>query len=140
MQENDKTYTAKLKYLRVTPLKARRIAKLIRGKKANDALDILRFQPQAVSEPLEKLLRSNINNFQVKNESASDTSNLIISEVLVDEGPTQKRLKMRAKGRADRMFKKSSHITITLINNVKEEIDKDKKSKKEKSDSKKESK
>ncbi|MDR2748402.1 MAG: 50S ribosomal protein L22 [Bifidobacteriaceae bacterium] len=117
MADENQEYTAKLKYLRVTPLKARRIAKLIRGKKADAALDILRFQPQAVSEPMEKLLRSNMSNFQVKNESASDTSNLVVKEVLVDEGPTQKRLKMRAKGRADRMFKKSSHITITLTNN-----------------------
>jgi large subunit ribosomal protein L22 len=112
----EQTYTAKLKYLRVTPLKARRIAKLIRNKNANEALEILRFQPQAVCEPFAKLLNSNINNFQNKNESASseEVNDLQITEILVDEGPTMKRLKMRAKGKADRIFKKSSHITLTL--------------------------
>ncbi|MDR3128495.1 MAG: 50S ribosomal protein L22 [Bifidobacteriaceae bacterium] len=109
-------YTAKLKYLRVTPLKARRIAKLIRKKSVSEALNILRFQPQAVSEAFEKLLRSNINNFQNSNNQSTslDNNSLVIQEVLVDEGPVMKRLKMRAKGRADRMVKKSSHIAITL--------------------------
>ena len=84
---------AKLRNIRVTPMKARRVVNLIRGKQATEALGILKFAPQSASEPIYKLVASAVANAQVKGEAAGaivDVDDLIISKAFVDEGVTLK--------------------------------------------------
>ena len=108
---------AKLRNIRVTPMKARRVVNLIRGKQATEALGILKFAPQSASEPIYKLVASAVANAQVKGEAAVaivDVDDLIISKAFVDEGVTLKRFRPRAKGRAFRINKRTSHITVVV--------------------------
>lgn len=109
--------TAKLKSVRVTPQKARRVVNLIRGKSAAEALAILKFAPQGVSEPVYKLVASAVANAKVKADAANvrfDEEDLIISAAFVDEGATMKRFMPRAQGRATPIMKRTSHITIVV--------------------------
>ncbi len=103
---------AKASHVRVTPMKARRVIDLIRDLPAQQALAMLKFQPQAASEPVAKVLASAIanaeHNFQL------DPETLIVSRAFVDEGPTMKRFRPRAQGRAFRIRKRTSHITIEV--------------------------
>jgi large subunit ribosomal protein L22 len=103
---------ARATYVRVTPMKARRIVDLIRGKDAQDALAMLKFAPQAASEPVAKVLASAIAN--AENNFSLDPDTLVISRAYVDEGPTLKRFRPRAQGRAYRIRKRTSHITIEV--------------------------
>ncbi len=103
---------AQARYVRVTPMKARRVIDLIRGMKAGDAQAVLTFAPQAASEPIGKVLASAIAN--AKNNYAMDERALVVSAAFVDEGPTQKRIRPRAQGRAYRIRKRSSHITVIV--------------------------
>ena len=103
---------ARATYVRVTPMKARRIVDLIRGKAAQDALAMLKFAPQAASEPVAKVLASAIAN--AENNFSLDPDTLMISRAYVDEGPTLKRFRPRAQGRAYRIRKRTSHITIEV--------------------------
>jgi large subunit ribosomal protein L22 len=103
---------ARATYVRVTPMKARRIIDLIRGKDAQDALAMLKFAPQAASEPVAKVLASAIAN--AENNFSLDADTLVISRAFVDEGPTLKRFRPRAQGRAYRIRKRTSHITIEV--------------------------
>ena len=103
---------AQARYVRVTPMKARRVIDLIRGMKAGDAQAVLTFAPQAASEPIGKVLASAIAN--ATNNYAMDARALVISAAFVDEGPTQKRIRPRAQGRAYRIRKRSSHITVVV--------------------------
>src|SRR6201992_3990823 len=103
---------ARATYVRVTPMKARRIIDLIRGKDAQGALAMLKFAPQAASEPVAKVLASAIANAEHNFSLAPDT--LVISRAYVDEGPTLKRFRPRAQGRAYRIRKRTSHITIEV--------------------------
>ncbi len=103
---------ATAKNIRVTPRKARLVVDLIRGKRAGDALSILRFMPQHASRVVEKLLRSAIANAEQKN--ISDVDRLRIKTGYVDQGPTMKRVMPRAMGRANVIRKRSSHITLVL--------------------------
>jgi large subunit ribosomal protein L22 len=108
---------AKLRNIRVTPQKARRVVNLIRGKQATEALGILKFAPQAASEPIYKLVASAVANAKVKGESAGaivDEDDLVISQAFVDEGVTLKRFRPRAQGRAFRINKRTSHITVVV--------------------------
>ena len=108
---------AKLRNIRVTPMKARRVVNLIRGKQATEALCILKFAPQSASEPIYKLVASAVANAQVKGEAAGaivDVDDLIISKAFVDEGVTLKRFRPRAQGRAFRINKRTSHITVVV--------------------------
>ncbi|MBT5398643.1 MAG: 50S ribosomal protein L22 [Micrococcales bacterium] len=108
---------AKLRNIRVTPMKARRVVNLIRGKQATEALGILKFAPQSASEPIYKLVASAVANAQVKGEAAGaivDVDDLIISKAFVDEGVTLKRFRPRAQGRAFRINKRTSHITVVV--------------------------
>ena len=108
---------AKLRNIRVTPMKARRVVNLIRGKQATEALGILKFAPQSASEPIYKLVASAVANAQVKGEAAGaivDVDDLIISTAFVDEGVTLKRFRPRAQGRAFRINKRTSHITVVV--------------------------
>ena len=108
---------AKLRNIRVTPMKARRVVNLIRGKQATEALGILKFAPQSASEPIYKLVASAVANAQVKGEAAGaivDVDDLIISKAFVDEGVTLKRFRPRSQGRAFRINKRTSHITVVV--------------------------
>ena len=103
---------ARATYVRVTPMKARRIVDLIRGKGAQESLAMLKFAPQAASEPVAKVLASAIAN--AENNFSLDPETLVISRAYVDEGPTIKRFRPRAQGRAYRIRKRTSHITIEV--------------------------
>ena len=108
---------AKVRNIRITPQKARRVVNLIRGKQANEALGLLKFQPQAASEPIYKVVASAVANAKVKGESTGaivDEDDLVISQAYVDEGVTQKRFRPRAQGRAFRINKRTSHITVVV--------------------------
>jgi large subunit ribosomal protein L22 len=108
---------AQARYIRVTPMKARRVVDLIRGKQAVQALAVLDFAPQAASEPVRKVVASAIANARVKAERASepfDERLLVVQAAYVDEGPTMKRFRPRAQGRAYRINKRTSHITVVV--------------------------
>jgi len=111
------TSIAKLRHIRITPMKARRVIDLIRGRQAVEALAILKFSPQAASEPIYKLVESAIANARVKADGANeflDEQDLIVAKAYVDEGTTLKRFQPRAQGRAFRIRKRTSHITVEL--------------------------
>lgn len=103
---------ASARFVRVTPMKARRVVDLIRGLPAAEAQAILRFAPQAASEPVGKVLDSAIAN--ATNNFNLDPRNLVVSQAYVDEGPTMKRFQPRAQGRAYRINKRTSHITVIV--------------------------
>jgi len=108
---------AKVRNIRVTPMKARRVVNLIRGKQATEALGILKFAPQSASEPIYKLVAAAVANAKVKGENAGaivDEDDLVISAAFVDEGVTLKRFRPRAQGRAFRINKRTSHITVVV--------------------------
>ncbi|MDO5701425.1 MAG: 50S ribosomal protein L22 [Bowdeniella nasicola] len=108
---------AQARYVRVTPMKARRVIDVVRGKNAMEALNILQFAPQAAAETVRKVLESAMANARVKADQASEAFNedeLVILEAFADEGPTMKRFRPRAKGAAGRINKRTSHITIVV--------------------------
>ena len=108
---------AKVRYLRVTPMKARRIVDVVRGKRVLDALDMLQFAPQAVATDVRKLVFSAKENARQAAEAAGEKFNeadLYIKEAFVDEGPTMKRFRPRAQGRAGRINKRTCHITVIV--------------------------
>ena len=103
---------AQARYVRVTPMKARRVIDLIRGLPAAEAQAILHIAPQAASEPVGKVLDSAIAN--ATNNFKLDPDTLVVREAYVDEGPTLKRFRPRAQGRAYRIRKRTSHITVVV--------------------------
>jgi large subunit ribosomal protein L22 len=103
---------ATARYVRMTPMKVRRVVDLIRGMEAREALSVLQFAPQAASEPVAKLLASAVAN--AEHNQHLDGDSLVIAVAYVDEGPTLKRFRPRAQGRAFRINKRTSHITIEL--------------------------
>ncbi|MEH6650410.1 MAG: 50S ribosomal protein L22 [Motiliproteus sp.] len=103
---------AKLKGARLSAQKARLVANQIRGKSVDEALNILAFSPKKGAAIMKKVLESAIANAE-HNEGA-DVDELKVSTVFVDEGMTMKRIKPRAKGRADRILKRSCHITVKV--------------------------
>src|SRR5450432_3227042 len=108
---------AKLRYSTVTPMKARRVVDLVRGLPADEALSILRFTPQSASEPVYKVLESAIANARYaagQRQERLEVEDLVVSAAYVDEGPTMKRFRPRAQGRAYRIRKRTSHITIEV--------------------------
>jgi large subunit ribosomal protein L22 len=104
--------TAKARFVRVSPRKARRVIDLVRGRSVADALDILRWAPQAASEPVAKVIASAAANAQ--NNNGLDPATLVVATVYADEGPTAKRIRPRAQGRAFRIRKRTSHITVVV--------------------------
>jgi large subunit ribosomal protein L22 len=106
------TARATAKHVRVTPMKARRVVDLVRGKRVEDALAILKFAPQAASEPVAKVVASAAAN--AENNLGLNPATLVISTAYVDEGATMKRFQPRAQGRAFRIRKRTSHITIEV--------------------------
>jgi large subunit ribosomal protein L22 len=106
------TATAKARFVRVSATKARRVINLVRGKSVSEALDILRWAPQAASEPVAKVIASAAANAQ--NNEGLDPSTLVVATVYADEGPTAKRIRPRAQGRAFRIRRRTSHITVIV--------------------------
>ena len=108
---------ARVRHIRVTPQKARRVVALIKGKQAEEALAILKFAPQSASEPIYKLVASAIANARVKADKDGeylDEQDLYVANAYVDEGTTLKRFQPRAQGRAFQIKKRTSHITVVL--------------------------
>jgi large subunit ribosomal protein L22 len=103
---------AKARFVRVSATKARRVIDLVRGKPVSEALDILRWAPQAASEPVAKVIASAAANAQ--NNNRLDPSTLVVATVYADEGPTFKRIRPRAQGRAFRIRRRTSHITVVV--------------------------
>ena len=100
------------RFVRVSPTKARRVIDLVRGKSVSEALDILRWAPQAASEPVAKVIASAAANAQ--NNNGLDPSTLVVATVYADDGPTAKRIRPRAQGRAFRIRRRTSHITVVV--------------------------
>ena len=115
--ETERVARAQARYVRVTPMKARRVIDLVRGMPADQALAVLRFAPQAASEPVYKVVASAVANARYAAERDSrrlDVEDLVVREAYVDEGPTLKRFRPRAQGRAFRVRKRTSHITVVV--------------------------
>lgn len=102
---------AKLRYLRVAPRKTRLVIDLVRGKNVEEAINILTFTRRSASEPVRKLIESALANAEAKD---ADVDRLYVREIYVDEGPTLRRFRPRAMGRATRINKKTSHVTCVL--------------------------
>ncbi|MCC5812461.1 MAG: 50S ribosomal protein L22 [Ectothiorhodospiraceae bacterium] len=103
---------AKLRFARVSPQKVRLVADQIRGKSVGSALQILEFSPKKGAGIMRKVLMSAIAN--AEHNEGSDIDELKVARVFVDEGPTYKRIQPRAKGRANRILKRTSHITVAV--------------------------
>jgi large subunit ribosomal protein L22 len=104
--------SAVAKYVGISASKARRVINLVRGKSVEEALDILRWAPQSASEPVAKVIASAAANAQ--NNNGLDPRTLVVATVHADEGPTAKRIRPRAQGRAYRIRKRTSHITVIV--------------------------
>jgi small subunit ribosomal protein S3 len=102
---------AKLRYLRVAPRKTRLVADLVRGKNVADAINILTFTRRSASEPVRKLIESAIANAEA---AEANIDRLFVETIFVDEGPTLRRFRPRAMGRATRINKRTSHVTCVL--------------------------
>lgn len=108
---------AQARFVRVTPQKARRVVNEVRNKPVLEAADILEFAPQAVAKDVRKVLLSAVANAKVKAQKDGESFNegdLVILETFVDEGPTMKRFQPKAQGRAGRILKRTSHITVIV--------------------------
>jgi len=103
---------AQARFVRVTPNKARRVVDLIRGLHVDEARRVLDFTPRTATEPVRKVLDSAIANAEHNHQLAAD--GLFVAKVFVDEGPTLKRFRPRALGRAYRVRKRTSHITVVV--------------------------
>lgn len=100
--------------IRHTPQKARRVINLVRGMKADQALAVLKFAPQAAGQDIYALLNSAVANAKQKNPAIRDAAELWVIEATVDEGATMKRFRPRAQGRGFRILKRTSHITVVV--------------------------
>jgi large subunit ribosomal protein L22 len=100
------------RYVRIAPRKAQLVVDLIRGKQVGEAIAILRHTPKSASPIIEKVLNSAIAN--AEHNYSLDVNNLVISQAFVDQGPTLKRFRPRAMGRASRINKRTSHITLVV--------------------------
>lgn len=109
---------AKLKFAHISPQKARLVADQIRGMPVERALNILTFSPKKAAALIKKVLNSAIAN--AEHNHGADIDELKISQIMIDQGPVQKRISARAKGRAARILKRTSHITITVAENSEE--------------------
>ena len=103
---------AKHRYVHISAQKARLVADLVRGQSAEKAMDTLAFSNKKAAAIIKKVLHSAISN--AENNEGADIDELYISEILVDEGPSQRRFKPRARGRSSGIIKRSCHISITV--------------------------
>ncbi|WP_444997074.1 50S ribosomal protein L22 [Aliikangiella sp. IMCC44359] len=106
---------AVLRHARISPQKARLVANQVRGMSVESALNVLKFSNKKAADLIKKVLDSAIAN--AEHNDGADIDELKVSTICVDEGPTLKRIKTRAKGRADRIFKRSCHITVKVSDN-----------------------
>ncbi len=111
--------TAVARFVGISASKARRVINLVRGKSVEEALDILRWAPQQASEPVAKVIASAAANAQ--NNNGLDPATLVVATLYADEGPTAKRIRPRAQGRAYRIRKRTSHITVIVESRPKRE-------------------
>jgi large subunit ribosomal protein L22 len=100
------------KYVHMSPTKVRRVVALVKGRPVAEALDILRYAPQAAATPVYKVIASAAAN--AENNHAMDRDTLVVAVAVADEGPTLKRIRPRAQGRAYRIRKRTSHITVEV--------------------------
>lgn len=100
------------RHVRMTPMKCRRVVDMVRGMDVNEALALLKFAPQAASEPVYKVLASAVANAESVDKLRRD--DLFVSQIFVDEGVTMRRIRPRAKGSASRILKRASHITVVV--------------------------
>ena len=110
--------TATLRYLKASPQKVRLVADLVRGKKVEEALSILRFTRKSCAKDLEKLLRSAVANAENK-ENAPDVDELVVSRIYVNEGPRERRIQPAPMGRAYQIQKRKAHVTVHVSDEVK---------------------
>jgi large subunit ribosomal protein L22 len=103
---------ASARYVRITPMKARRVVDMVRGLPVDDALNLLAFAPQSAATTVHKVLESAVANAETTEDL--DRVDLVVTVALVDEGPTMKRWRPRAQGRATRILKRTSHITLAV--------------------------
>lgn len=103
---------ARARHVRMSPTKVRRVVDLVRGMPTAQALGLLQYAPQSASEPVAKVIASAVAN--AEHNDGLDPDRLIVSEAYVDEGPTLKRIRPRAQGRAYRIRKRTSHITVVV--------------------------
>ena len=103
---------ASARFVRITPMKARRVVDMVRGLGVDEALALLQFAPQAASETVYKVLESAVANAETTEDL--DRNSLVVTKAMVDEGPTMKRWRPRAQGRASRINKRTSHITLVV--------------------------
>jgi large subunit ribosomal protein L22 len=103
---------ASARFARITPMKARRVVDMVRGQAVEDALSLLQFAPQSAAETVYKVLASAVANAETT--EGLDAGSLVVSKAMVDEGPTMKRWRARAQGRASRINKRTSHITLVV--------------------------
>lgn len=111
-EETLPTAFARARFVRDSPTKVRRVIELIKGRNANEALAVLRFAPQTASTPVAKVIASAMAN--AENNLDLDPDTLWVKNAYADEGPTLKRIRPRAQGRAYRIRKRTSHITVEL--------------------------
>jgi large subunit ribosomal protein L22 len=104
--------SATLRFARLSPQKSRLVADQIRGKRVDKALDILTYSNKKSATVIKKVLESAIAN--AEHNAGADIDELKVTEIYIDQGPTLKRLRPRARGRADRLLKPTSHITVTV--------------------------
>ena len=117
MSTTRRAFIGVMRMCRSLAMKARRVVDMIRGRQAVEALAILKFSPQAASEPVRKLVESAIANARVKADATNeylDEQDLVVARAYVDEGTTLKRFQPRAQGRAFKILKRTSHITVEL--------------------------
>ncbi len=112
MSDTVTTARATARFVRVTPMKARRVIDLVRGKSVAEALAILKYAPQGAAEPVAKVVASAAAN--AENNFGLDPRTLVISEAYANEGPTMRRFQPRAQGRAFMIRKRTSHITVVV--------------------------
>ena len=110
--------TATLRYLKASPQKVRLVADMIRGKKVDEALSILRFMKKHSAKDLEKLVRSAVANAE-NSEAGVDSDELVVSKIYVNEGPREKRIQPAPMGRAYRIQKRKAHVTVHVSDEVK---------------------
>jgi len=110
--------TATLRYMKASPQKVRLVADMIRGKKVDEALSILRFMKKHSAKDLEKLVRSAVANAE-NTENGVDADDLVVSKIYVNEGPREKRIQPAPMGRAYRIQKRKAHITVHVSDEVK---------------------
>lgn len=109
---------AQARFIRQSPLKVRRVLDLIRGLPVEEAEQVLNFTSRAAAEPIRKVLRSAVAN--AEHNHALDADELVVAEAYADEGPTLRRYRPRARGRATRIRKRTSHITVVVAERARE--------------------